>query len=60
MGQTNTDQIIAHADLLRSIDRLLSQAEIVRKKREALDRLLSESTNAPSPYVAKEEARHEP
>jgi hypothetical protein len=40
MRRATTDQIIAHVDLLRAVDRLLTQAEIVRAKREALDRLL--------------------
>ena len=34
--------IIAHADLLRSVDRLLSVADVLRQKRETLDRLLME------------------
>jgi hypothetical protein len=41
MSRTNTDQIIAHVDLLRSIDRLLMEAETVRAKRAALDELLA-------------------
>jgi hypothetical protein len=49
MSRTNTDQIIAHVDLLRSIDRLLSQAEIVRKKRVALDKLLSDPADTLPP-----------
>ncbi len=48
MSRENTDQIIAHVDLLRAVDRLLSQAEIVRAKREVLARLLSRPTEAPS------------
>jgi hypothetical protein len=40
MSRTTPDQIVAHADLLRAVDRLLAQAEAVRAKREALDRLL--------------------
>jgi hypothetical protein len=41
MTRTTPEQIIAHVDLLHAVDRLLTQAEIVREKREALDRLLS-------------------
>jgi hypothetical protein len=41
MSRTNTDQIIAHVDLLRSIDRLLMEVETVRRKREVLEQLLS-------------------
>jgi hypothetical protein len=41
MSRTTPDQIIAHVDLLRAVDRLLTDAQIVREKREVLDRLLS-------------------
>jgi hypothetical protein len=41
MGRATPDQVIAHVELLRAVDDLLSQAEIVREKREVLDRLLS-------------------
>jgi hypothetical protein len=40
MSRTPTDQIIAHVDLLRAVDRLLAQAQIVREKRATLERLL--------------------
>lgn len=35
------DTILAHVQLLRSVDRLLEQAADVREKRNALDQLLS-------------------
>ena len=41
--QADTTRVIAHADLLRSVDRLLTQAETVREKRKLLGRLLSET-----------------
>ena len=41
MSRATPDQIVAHVDLLRAVDRLLTAAEVVRHKREALDRLLS-------------------
>lgn len=40
MSQASTDQIIAHVDLIRAVDRLLEQAQLVRDKREILARLL--------------------
>jgi hypothetical protein len=43
MSRTTPDQIIAHVELLRAVDRLLAQAQIVREKRDTLDRLLAES-----------------
>ena len=45
MSRNTPDQIIAHVDLLRAVDRLLEQAQVVRQKRETLERLL---TNDPS------------
>jgi hypothetical protein len=42
MSRAKADQIIAHVDLLRAVDRLLAQAQIVREKHEALDRLPSD------------------
>jgi hypothetical protein len=42
MSRATPDQIVAHVDLLRAVDRLLSAAEAVRARREALDRLLAE------------------
>jgi hypothetical protein len=57
MSRTTPDQIIAHADLIRAVDRLLSEAEAVRRKRHALDRLLSEGEKKPSrPRRRREEA----
>jgi predicted membrane GTPase involved in stress response len=41
MSHTTPDHIIAHVDLLRAVDKLLKQADAVRDKREALERLLS-------------------
>jgi hypothetical protein len=49
MSRANTDQIIAHVDLLRSLDRLLREAEAVRRKRAALDKLLASSAEKPCP-----------
>jgi hypothetical protein len=43
MSRATPDQVIAHVELLRAVDRLLVQAETVREKREALDRLLPDS-----------------
>lgn len=42
MSRTNPNQIIAHVDLLRAVDRLLMDAQTVREKREVLERLLPE------------------
>ena len=42
MSRATPDRIIAQVDLLRAVDRLLMQAETVREKREALDRLLDD------------------
>jgi hypothetical protein len=42
MSRASTEQIIAHASLLRAIDRLLAEADQVRDKREALAKLLSQ------------------
>jgi hypothetical protein len=41
MSRNTPDQIIAHVDLLRAVDRLLEQAQVVRQKRETLERLLT-------------------
>ncbi len=41
MSRNTPDQIIAHVDLLRAVDRLLEQAQVVRRKRETLERLLT-------------------
>lgn len=51
MTQASTDQIIAHTALLRAVDRLLAQAEEVRRKREAFVRMASRplpTADAPS------------
>ncbi len=45
MSRSTPDRIIAHVDLLRAVDRLLTQANTVREKREVLDRLLSDPTD---------------
>jgi hypothetical protein len=45
MSRATPDQIIAHVDLLRAVDRLLTQADVVRNKREALERLLSPNSS---------------
>jgi hypothetical protein len=39
----NPDQIIAHVALLRAVDRLLTDADEVRERREELERLISKS-----------------
>ena len=41
MHHASPDQIIAHVDLLRAVDRLLKEAEEVRAKRDALTQLLA-------------------
>jgi len=43
MSRATPDQVIAHVELLRAVDRLLVQAETVREKRKVLDRLLPDS-----------------
>jgi hypothetical protein len=45
MSRSTPEQIIAHVALLRAVDRLLEQAQVVRQRRETLERLL---TPAPS------------
>ena len=45
MSRNTPDQVIAHMDLLRAVDRLLVQAQTVREKREALERALSAPTD---------------
>jgi hypothetical protein len=42
MSRATPDPLIAHADLLHAVDKLLSAAETVREKRDVLDRLFSE------------------
>jgi hypothetical protein len=37
------DQIIAHVDWLRAVDRLLEQADVVKKKREKMNQLLKDA-----------------
>jgi len=46
MSSATPDQIIAHVDLLRAVDRLLEQAEAVREKRETLEQLLTGPADA--------------
>jgi hypothetical protein len=53
MSRVNTNQIIACVDLLRSIDRLLMEAEAVRTKRAALDKLLINSVDTSPPTDSK-------
>ena len=45
MSRATPDQILAHVQLLRSVDELLAQAEAVRESRNALDRALSTSVD---------------
>ena len=56
MSRNTPDQIIAHVDLLRAVDRLLLEAEVVREKREFLDQLLARPEEKPS--TRTEEVRH--
>jgi hypothetical protein len=59
MSRVNTDQIIAHVELLRAVDRLLSQADIVREKRRDLDKLLSAPGDArPTVEAGTKGGRH--
>jgi len=39
--RSSPETILAHVELLRAVDGLLSQAEVVRSRRDALNRLLS-------------------
>lgn len=48
------DPVIAHAELIRAVDRLLGAARIVEEKRDALDDLVSRPL---CPVVANEQAR---
>lgn len=52
MSRDTPDQIIAHVDLLRAVDRMLAQAEVVRTKREVLAQLLSDRTDDGQSRVA--------
>jgi hypothetical protein len=54
--QPDTDYIHAHLNLLRAIDRLLAEAEAVRDRRAALDRLLARTL---APQVALRPASQE-
>jgi hypothetical protein len=59
MSRATPDQIIAHADLLHAVDGLLTQADVVRKKRAMLDRLLTgeaDESPSPEPHVASQSA----
>jgi hypothetical protein len=49
MSRATPDQIIAHADLLHAVDRLLAQAQIVREKRDILEQLWTAHTQAGPP-----------
>lgn len=46
---TSTDRIQAHLDLLRAVDRLLAEAEVVRDRRVALDRLFAQLLSSQAP-----------
>ena len=50
-----TDQIIAHVDLLRAVDRLLAEAEVVRGKRDAL----AESIRRDQPPTTADQEKEE-
>jgi hypothetical protein len=41
--RSSPETILAHVDLLRAVDELLTQADSVRAKRNALNRLFSEN-----------------
>jgi hypothetical protein len=56
MSRITPDQIIAHVDLLRAVDRLLAEARTLREKREALCRLLGADDQV---EVGKKESRHD-
>ena len=49
MKQSTPDRVIAHVDLLRAVDKLLSQADQVREKREVLNRSVPERTDNVTP-----------
>jgi hypothetical protein len=51
------DQVIAHVDLLRAVDRLLAHADLVREKRETLDQLFNKPDEAPQRRQGKSTAK---
>ncbi len=55
MSRASPDPITAHVELLRAVDRLLADALIVRDRREALDRLLSEVATEPPVAPGRQE-----
>jgi hypothetical protein len=57
MYQPSTDQIIAHADFLRAVDRFLRDVEELRIKREAISRLVREQTE-PRPRQQRKAPAH--
>jgi hypothetical protein len=58
LSRASTDPITAHVELLRAVDRLLAEAQAVRDKRAALDRLLSDRAGAPAPAAERQGVRH--
>lgn len=45
MSKPNPNQILAHVELLRAVDRLLIEAETVRKKRDQLTQEISRASD---------------
>jgi hypothetical protein len=58
-SRDTSDRVIAHADLLRALDRLLEEAQTVRQKRETLERLLSGRMAEQRPALSGEGRRND-
>ncbi len=61
MNRTQPEQVIAHVDLLRAVDRLLEDAETVRAKRLVLNNLVADQTEQHPEKISKtskQEAHH--
>jgi hypothetical protein len=57
MTQPSIRRIIAHADLLRAVDRLLEQADDLRSKRDEIGRLFAAESH-PARASRKAEVRN--
>jgi hypothetical protein len=58
MSRNTPEQIIAHVDLLRAVDRLLEQAQVVQQKRVALERLLTPDSSDEAALLERDRQGH--
>jgi hypothetical protein len=60
MRRATPEQIIAHVDLMRALDQLLSLARIVTEKREWYERVLEQAANTEQPVATPSTSSRQP